>query len=146
MCDLPKLAGIIANEQLVNHLVEYGYAPPITLPAFSPMHATRPITLASYTSATRMMLSISPQTSSHSAPSAPSGKTTCSSTAASLLLGTTPQDLPSALTTLFRSTRNQRGNRNPILATVRLYCILQCAVFDCRPFTSTSTRLADAGI
>jgi hypothetical protein len=35
--------------------------------------------------------------------------------------------LPSIITLHFRSTRNQRGNCGPILATVRLYRILQLA-------------------
>jgi hypothetical protein len=37
-------------------------------------------------------------------------------------------------------------HRIPILATVRLYCILQRAIFDCYPFTLASTRQGDAGI
>jgi hypothetical protein len=65
MHSLFKLAAIIGNERLVNNLAEYGYIPhqahsrPFT-------HAIRPITLASNTSATRMMLSISSRHSSHS--------------------------------------------------------------------------------
>jgi hypothetical protein len=63
-------------------------------------------------------------------PSTPSGRE--SSTAASLLLVTTLQELPPSVTTLFlRSTRNECGNCTPILATVRLYCLLQLTVFDC---------------
>jgi hypothetical protein len=44
---------------------------------------------------------------------------------------------------LFRSTRNQRGNSNPILATVRLYRILQLAVFVFCPSNLVSTRSVD---
>jgi hypothetical protein len=142
MYDLPKLAAIIANERLVNHLVDYGYAAPIKLLAFHTYN--RSITLASNTSVTRI-LSISPHPSSHSAPSAPSGE--ASSTAALLLFGTTPQCIiPSATTLTSRSTRNVQGNRDPILATVRLYCIFQLDVFDCCPCTFAPTRSADVGI
>jgi hypothetical protein len=57
------------------------------------------------------------------------------------------QDIvPSGRTLHFRSTRNQRGNCCPILATMRLYCTLQLAVFICCPLTRTSIRLVDAGI
>jgi hypothetical protein len=41
--------------------------------------------------------------------------------------------LPSVTTLPSRSIRNQRGNRDPIFATVRLYRILQLAIFDCCP-------------
>jgi hypothetical protein len=39
--------------------------------------------------------------------------------------------LPSTTTLLLRSTRNKYGNFLPILATVRLYRILQLEVFGC---------------
>jgi hypothetical protein len=56
------------------------------------------------------------------------------------------QDIvPSSITLLFRSTGNQRGNCTPILATVRLYRILQLAVFVFCQFTRTSTHQADLG-
>jgi hypothetical protein len=55
------------------------------------------------------------------------------------LLGTTPQDLPFVPTLFFSSTRDQRGNCTPILATMRLYSILQLAVFNCCPFTPAFT-------
>jgi hypothetical protein len=87
-------------------------------------------------------MSISIKDPSHSTTSPPSGK--ASSTTASLLLA---QDMPSPLTLRSRSTRNQRGNCTPILPTVRLYCILQLAVFVFCPFTRASRRcLVDAGI
>jgi hypothetical protein len=54
--------------------------------------------------------------------------------------------MPSAITLTFRSTRNQRGNCTPILATVRLYRILQLTVFFWCPFTCTSIRSADAEV
>jgi hypothetical protein len=54
--------------------------------------------------------------------------------------------VPSVMTTFHRSTWNKRCNCGPILATVRLNCILQRAVFDCRPFTLASSRSVDAGI
>jgi hypothetical protein len=53
MYGLPKLAAIIANDRLVNHLTEYGYAPHQTHSQPFHTHATRPITYASNTSATR---------------------------------------------------------------------------------------------
>jgi hypothetical protein len=57
------------------------------------------------------------------------------------------QDItPSAPTLHFNSTRNQRGNCTPILATVRLNCILQLAVFDCCPFTRTFIFSVDARV
>jgi hypothetical protein len=118
MYNLPKLTAIIANDRLVNHLTEYGYAPGLFT------HATRLITWASNTSATRT-LSISSKPSSHSTASPPSGK--ASSTAASLLLETTPQIPPSTTTLTLHSSRNQRANCVPILATVSSYRILQLA-------------------
>jgi hypothetical protein len=54
--------------------------------------------------------------------------------------------MPSLATLYFRSTRNQCGNCSPILATVRLYRILQLTVFYWCPFTRTFIRSADAGI
>jgi hypothetical protein len=46
----------------------------------------------------------------------------------------------------FRSTRNQEGNRDPILITVHLYHILELGfIFFC-PFTRTSNRSVDVGI
>jgi hypothetical protein len=54
--------------------------------------------------------------------------------------------MPPITTLLFRSARNQRGNCGPILAAMRLYRILQLDVFDCCPFTRTSSRRVDAGI
>jgi hypothetical protein len=45
------------------------------------------------------------------------------------------QGRPSVTTLSFRSTRNQRGNCGPILATVRLYRILQVEVFLFCPMT-----------
>jgi hypothetical protein len=52
--------------------------------------------------------------------------------------------IPSIPTLLCRSTRNQCGSFGPILAIVRLYCILQLAVFVFCPFTLASTRPVDA--
>jgi hypothetical protein len=54
--------------------------------------------------------------------------------------------MPSATTLKSRSTWNQRGNFIPILATVRLYRILQLAVFVCCPIALRSSRQGDAGI
>jgi hypothetical protein len=54
--------------------------------------------------------------------------------------------MPSALTLTSCSTRYQRGNCNPILVTVRLYRLLQLAVFVCCPFTRTFILPVDAGI
>jgi hypothetical protein len=54
--------------------------------------------------------------------------------------------MPSATTLVTRSTKNQRGNRTPILATVRLYRVLQLAVFVFCPFTRTSIRPVDVRI
>jgi hypothetical protein len=54
--------------------------------------------------------------------------------------------LPSTTTLTFCSTRNQLGNFIPILATVRLHCTHQLAVFVLCPFTRTFIRLIDAGI
>jgi hypothetical protein len=45
----------------------------------------------------------------------------------------------------YSPTRNQRCNLTPILATVRLYYILQYVVFVFCPFTPTSGRPVDAG-
>jgi hypothetical protein len=56
------------------------------------------------------------------------------------------EPIPSALTLTFRSTRDQRSNRHPILATVRKYRILQLGVFVFYPSTRTSIRPVDAGI
>jgi hypothetical protein len=57
------------------------------------------------------------------------------------------QDIaPSVTTQYFRSTRDQRGNYGQTLATVRLYCILQLAVFVCCPWTHPSIRLVDSGM
>jgi hypothetical protein len=56
------------------------------------------------------------------------------------------QILPSATTLSFRSTRNQRSNCSPIIATVRMYCILQLAVFVFCPFTLVSIHPVNAGI
>jgi hypothetical protein len=74
---------------------------------FHPCDTTHHISVKNVSHATRMMLSISSKPSSHSVPSAPSGK--ASSTAASLLLGSTPppQGLQSVPTLQFRSTREQ---------------------------------------
>jgi hypothetical protein len=55
-------------------------------------------------------------------------------------------EIPSIHTLTFRSTRNQRGNCDPILATMHLYRTLQLAVFICCPSTCASIRLVDAGI
>jgi hypothetical protein len=50
------------------------------------------------------------------------------------------QDLtPSVMTLCLRSTRDQRGNWGPIIAPVRLYCMLQLAIFDCCPCNRTIT-------
>jgi hypothetical protein len=54
--------------------------------------------------------------------------------------------LPSAPALAFHSITNQRCNWTPILATVRLYRILQLAVCICCPGTRTFTRSFDAGI
>jgi hypothetical protein len=53
---------------------------------------------------------------------------------------------PFLLTLPFGSTRNERGDCTSILATVRLYCIFQFAVFDFLPFTHTLISPVDAGI
>jgi ribosomal protein L34E len=53
---------------------------------------------------------------------------------------------PSLITLMFRSTRNQCGDCGPILATVRLYRILQLAVFDGCKSTRTSSRQGDVRI
>jgi hypothetical protein len=53
--------------------------------------------------------------------------------------------MPSLPALFFRSTWIQRGNYTPILVTVRLYCILQLAVFVFCPWTSTCNRPVDAG-
>jgi hypothetical protein len=53
---------------------------------------------------------------------------------------------PSVPPLFFRSIRDQRGNCTPILATLRLYCIFQLAVFVFYTFTRTSIRSADVGI
>jgi hypothetical protein len=45
-----------------------------------------------------------------------------------------------------RSTQNDEGNRDLIFATVRLYSILQLAVFIFYPFTRTFIRPVDGGI
>jgi hypothetical protein len=52
---------------------------------------------------------------------------------------------PSIPTLFFRSTRDQHGERDPILVTVRLYRMVQLNVFGSRPFTLAPTRPADAG-
>jgi hypothetical protein len=52
----------------------------------------------------------------------------------------------SVATLYFRSTRDQRGNYDTILTTVRLYRIMQFAVFDCCPLNRTFIRLVDVGI
>jgi hypothetical protein len=52
---------------------------------------------------------------------------------------------PSATTLMFRSTRNQRGNGNPILATVRLCYIFLLIVFVWYPRTHTLVQFVDAG-
>jgi hypothetical protein len=57
------------------------------------------------------------------------------------------QDIHSSVPTLtICSTRNQRCNFTPILATVRLHYILQYVVFVFCPITPTSSRPVDAGI
>jgi hypothetical protein len=56
------------------------------------------------------------------------------------------QTMPSTTALTIRSTRNQRGNCDPITATVRFYCILQLGDFGCCPFTRTSNRLGNVGI
>jgi hypothetical protein len=40
----------------------------------------------------------------------------------------------------FRSTRNERGNYDPILTTVRFYRVLQLIIFVCCLFARTPTR------
>jgi hypothetical protein len=52
----------------------------------------------------------------------------------------------SSSTLYFRSTRNQRGNYSPIFALVPHNCILQRAVFFCRPFTRTCGRHVALGV
>jgi hypothetical protein len=94
--------GVIANERLIKHLSEYGYAPTKHTPGFF-THSTRPIALSlvvvgiggKYV-ATRT-LNISTKPSSYSAPSPPSGNAS-STAASSLSLGTTPQRMPSITT------------------------------------------------
>jgi hypothetical protein len=54
--------------------------------------------------------------------------------------------IPSAPTLNVRSTRNEQGNRDPILVTLRLYRMLQLAVLDSCPFTLAPTRSAAVGI
>jgi hypothetical protein len=54
--------------------------------------------------------------------------------------------MPSLITLMVGSTRNESGNCTPILDTVRLCRILQLSFFDCFPITLASTRSADAGI
>jgi hypothetical protein len=54
--------------------------------------------------------------------------------------------LLSAITLTFRSTRNQRGNCNPILAPVHLHRILQLDVFVFCPCTRASSRPVHVGI
>jgi hypothetical protein len=57
------------------------------------------------------------------------------------------QDIvPSDATLISRSTRNQHGNGTPILATMRLYRLLQLAIFVFCPFTRTFIHPVDAGI
>jgi hypothetical protein len=68
----------------------------------------------------------------------------CSSSLTVLRLGS--GFLSTSCNTDFRSTWNQRGNCNPILATVRLYRILQLDAFVFCPFTRTSIRPVDTGI
>jgi hypothetical protein len=53
--------------------------------------------------------------------------------------------LPSSATLLSPTTRNQRGDCNPIHATERINCILQLSVFVCYPCTRTFIRLVDVG-
>jgi hypothetical protein len=45
-----------------------------------------------------------------------------------------------------RSTRDQRGNCDPVIVTARFHCILQLAVFVFCPFTRTSSAQGDAWI
>jgi hypothetical protein len=52
--------------------------------------------------------------------------------------------VPPVMTFNFRTTRNQRGNFIPIIATVRVHRILQLDVFACCPFTRTFSRPANA--
>jgi hypothetical protein len=54
--------------------------------------------------------------------------------------------IPSRATLFFSFDLEQRGYRLPILATVRVYRILQLAVFDYCPFTRTPTRLVEVVI
>jgi hypothetical protein len=54
--------------------------------------------------------------------------------------------MPSTRALTSRSTRNQRGNCVPILATVHLYRILQLVVFLFCPCPRTSSRPVDAGV
>jgi hypothetical protein len=54
--------------------------------------------------------------------------------------------MPSLKTLISRSTRHQRGNYDPVLVTVRLYRILQLAIFVFCPFTRVLTCPVDAGI
>jgi hypothetical protein len=54
--------------------------------------------------------------------------------------------IPSRMTLLSRSTRDQRGNCKPILAIVHLYRILQLVVFVWCPFTRTRSRPDITGI
>jgi hypothetical protein len=54
--------------------------------------------------------------------------------------------MPSLTTLVFHSTRNQSSNCSPIIATVRMYCILQLAVFVFCPFTLVSIHPVNAGI
>jgi hypothetical protein len=53
--------------------------------------------------------------------------------------------VPSMPTLLLRSTRNQRGNKSPIIAIVLLFCIFQRDVFVCCPFTLACDRLVTLG-
>jgi hypothetical protein len=48
--------------------------------------------------------------------------------------------MPSVITLLVRSARNQCYNCFPILDTVHFYCVLQLVVFVFCPFTRSSTR------
>jgi hypothetical protein len=54
--------------------------------------------------------------------------------------------LPSKTTLFFRSTRNERGNCDPILVAVLLYCTSQLDGFAFCPFTRTSIRRVNVGI
>jgi hypothetical protein len=54
--------------------------------------------------------------------------------------------LPSFPTLFFRSIRNQRGNCDPTLVTVRLYRALQLADFVFSPFTLAFIRPGDTEI